>query len=213
MLRPITRKAGGVLRSPGLTVRRAAVAAATVGMGVLASAADAAEKKGGMPQLDFANPLTIAQVVWAALILIVMYLLLSRWALPQVGAVLEMRANRIRADLEAAQAAKGAADAAVAEVIEATRQAQATASAEINAAVATAKEAAAAQSAVLNARLETQLADAERRITAARGAAMGALRSVATETAAAVVTRLVGDAPAGGAVERAVDAALAARRA
>ena len=30
----------------------------------------------GMPQLDFANPLTTSQVVWGALIFIVLYILL-----------------------------------------------------------------------------------------------------------------------------------------
>lgn len=176
------------------------------------AAAPAAEKKGGMPQLDFANPLTISQVVWLAIIFVVLYLLLSRWALPLVEAVLEQRAARIRGDLEAAQAAKSAADTAVAELTAATRTAQATAQAEIAGAVAAATQAAAAQSATLNARLDKQLAEAEQRIGAARAAAMGALRSVATDTAAAVVTRLVGSAPAAGTVEAAVDAALAARR-
>lgn len=193
----------------------AAVALASVSLASVAFAAAPAghaEAKGGMPQLDFANPLTTAQVVWLAIIFLVLYLLLSRWALPQVGAVLEMRANRIQSDLQAAQAAKASADAAVGDLTAATREAQSAAQAEINTAVAAANEAAAVQAASLNARLEKQLADAEQRITAARAAAMGALRNVATDTAAAVVTRLVGAAPAAGAVEQAVDAALAARR-
>ena len=193
-------------------IRGVASVGLLVGMSLF-SAAQAAEKKGGMPQLDFANPLTIAQVVWLAIIFAVLYLLLSRWALPQVEAVLEQRANRIQGDLEAAKSAKASADAAVVELTAATRQAQATAQAEIAGAVATANEAAAAQAATLNARLDKQLADAEGRINAARGAAVGALRSVATDTAVAVVTRLVGIAPSAGSVEQAVDAALAARRA
>ena len=47
-----------------------------------------------MPQLDFANPLTIAQIVWLAIIFFTLYLLLSRWALPQVAEVLEVRLRR-----------------------------------------------------------------------------------------------------------------------
>ena len=123
------------------------------------------------------------------------------------------RARESLGDLEAAKSAKASADAAVVELTAATRQAQVTAQAEIAGAVAAASEAAAAQAATLNARLEKQLADAEGRINAARAAAVGALRSVATDTAAAVVTRLVGIAPSAGSVEQAVDAALAARRA
>jgi len=198
----------------GTALKAAVSTVALTGFGLLASVAHAAEgKKGGMPQLHFDNPLTISQVVWGAIMLVVLYLLLSRWALPKVGEVLEMRAAKIQGDLEAAHSAKASADAAVAELTEATRQAQATAQAEIAGAVAAAKDAAATQAATLNARLDAQLAEAEQRITAARGAAMGALRTVAVDTANAVVTRLVGQPPAGGAVEHAVDAALAARQA
>jgi|GEM_PF-77308 len=209
MFGPARTVLGGVATAAflaGMTL----VSAATTS--VAWAAVPAGEKKGGMPQLDFANPLTISQVVWLAIIFLTLYLLLSRWALPQVGAVLEMRANRIQADLEAAQAAKAQADAAVSELTAATREAQATAQAEIAGAVATAKDAASAQAATLNARLEAQLADAEQRINAARTSAMGALRSVATDTASAVVSRLIGTVPAADAVERAVDGALATRR-
>ena len=205
-----------MFRPTRMTVRGAlpgAVTAALVTAMSIFSAAQAAEKTGGMPQLDFANPLTIAQVVWLAIIFVVLYLLLSRWALPQVGAVLEQRANRIQGDLQAAHSAKTSADAAVSELTAATQQAQATAQAEIAGAVATATEAAAAQAATLNARLDKQLAEAEGRIGAARAAAVGALRNVATDTATAVVVRLIGSAPSASLVEQAVDAALTARRA
>lgn len=190
------------------------VGAAAVSLAYLsASTGWAAESKGGMPQLDFANPLTISQVVWLAIIFVVLYLLLSRWALPHVAAVLEMRANKIATDLDAAKAAKSDADAAVAELTTATRTAQATAQGEIAAAVATAKESAAAQSATLNARLEAQLGEAEQRIGEARAAAMGALRHVATDAATAVVARLTGAAPAAATVDAAVGVAMAARAA
>jgi F-type H+-transporting ATPase subunit b len=75
----------------------------------------------GMPQLDFANPLTLAQVVWLGIIFFALYLLLSRWALPRVAAVLEIRAAAIAADLDAARGAKVKADTAVDELTRATR--------------------------------------------------------------------------------------------
>jgi F-type H+-transporting ATPase subunit b len=166
----------------------------------------------GMPQLDFKNPLTTSHVVWGAVIFVVLYVLLSRWALPQVADVLEMRAAAIARDLEAARGAKAGADAAVAELTEATRTAQAGAQTEINRAVAAAKDATATQAARLNERLEAQLASAEQQIAAARAAALGALRQVATETAAVVVGRLTGAPANPQAVDAAVGAALAARR-
>ena len=181
------------------------------GMSVFTSVAFAAEKKEGMPQLDFGNVLTKSQVVWLALIFVVLYLLLSKWALPMVGTVLEKRAATIAGDLEAAHAAKAKADAAVAELTAKTRAAQAGAQAEIAGAVETAKAAAAAQAVTLNARLDAQLAQAELRISAARTASMGALRQVAGETAAEVVSRLTGTAASGASVNAAVGTALAAR--
>lgn len=205
MLRPTRTALGGAATAAllaGMSLASAAMAAAPAG-----------EAKGGMPQLDFSNPMTISQVVWLAIIFAVLYGLLSRWALPMVGEVLEMRAGTIAADLEVARAAKADADAAVAEFTAATRAAQATAQAEIATAVASAKEAAAAQAVELNARLDTQLAAAEQRIATARAAAMGALRQVANDTAGAVVVRLTGTAPQADVVDQAVGAALAARAA
>jgi F-type H+-transporting ATPase subunit b len=185
--------------------------AATAGFLLVSFGAQAQEETKGMPQLDFGNPLTIAQVVWLAIIFVVLYMLLDRWALPQVAEVLEMRAATIGADLEAARAAKAEADAAVAELTAATRSAQAGAQSQITAAVDAAKAEAAARNAEQNAKLEAQLAEAEHRIAAARAAAVGALRSVATETAALVVHRLSGLAPDAHAIDAAVGDALAAR--
>jgi F-type H+-transporting ATPase subunit b len=156
---------------------------------LLAAPARAAE---GMPQLDFANKLTLAQVVWLAIIFVVLYFLLSRWALPLVGEVLESRAAAIAADLNAARGAKEKADAAVDELTRATREAHASAQAEIAQALTAAKATADAQAAEVNARLDAQIAEAETRIAAARTAAMSALEQVAVETAETVVSRLVG---------------------
>ncbi len=180
----------------------------SAGLLLLSSGAHAAE---GMPQLNFANPLTSSQVVWMAIIFITLYLLLSRWALPEVARVLEARAAAIGSDLEAARNAKIEADAAVAEFTDATRQAQNAAHTEIASAVAKAKEQAAAQAATLNERLDKQLAEAEQQIANARAAALGALRQVATDTAVAVVSRLTGTAADRQSVDHAVAAALAAR--
>lgn len=190
---------------------RPIAAFASIGMTLLSSAAMAAEQKEGMPQLDFANPLMLAQVVWLAVIFLALYLLLSRWALPQVAGVLEARAVAIGNDLEAARRAKGEADAAVAELTAATREAQATAQAEIATAVAQAKEAAARRSAALTEKLDAQLVAAEQRISAARSAALGALRQVAAETTEVLVTRLTGIAPGAGAADQAVAAVMAER--
>jgi F-type H+-transporting ATPase subunit b len=204
-LRPVA----AFVRTALATIRMPAIAAA--GFLLTASAAFAEDQPKGMPQLDFRNPLTISQVVWLALIFLALYLLLAKWALPQVSEVLAARAAIIERDLDAARDAKAEADAAVAELTAASRQAQASAQAEIDGAVAAARKEAADQAAAANARLQAQLAEAEVQIAAARTSALGALRQVATDTAFAVVNRLTGMTPEAQAVDAAVGTALAAR--
>ena len=168
-------------------------------------------KAAGMPQLDFSTWLTVSQVVWGAIIFVVLYIMLSKTGLPMVASVLEERAARIAKDLDEARAAKISADAGMAEADQATAKARAEAQAAINAALEDAKKAAAAQAEALNARLEKQLQDAEAQIAQARASAMTALRQVATETASTVVTRLTGVAPDSVRLDGAVASALAAR--
>lgn len=164
-----------------------------------------------MPQLDFQNPLTISQVVWMALIFGALYFMLANWALPQVASVLHERSSRIDGDLATAREAKLEADGAVAELQEAMRRASTEAQMAIATSVAQAKAEAAEQARSANEQLDAQLAQAEQRIHAARTAAMGALRDVATETAGAVIARLTGRAADTAAVDGAVGHALAAR--
>jgi F-type H+-transporting ATPase subunit b len=186
----------------------------TAAAGLLAAAltmAAAQARAAGMPQLDFGNPLLLSQVVWLCIIFLALYLLLSRWALPKVGAVLETRAGVIAADLNAARQAKEQADAAVAELTRATRDAHATAQAEIAEAIAGAKANADARAAELNAKLDAQISAAEQRIGAARTAALGALEQVAVDTARVVVERLIGAPLNPALVPQAVAGVLAAR--
>jgi F-type H+-transporting ATPase subunit b len=174
--------------------------------------APAVARAEGMPQLDFANPLTTSQVVWGAIIFAVLYIMLSRVALPRVAEVIQQRAEHIAADLETARASKSRADDAAKEVAAATARARAEAQASINAALDVAQQEASVRIAALNERLEKQLQEAETQINAARAAAMNALREVATETAATVIGRLTGAAADPQRLNGAVSAALAARR-
>ncbi len=163
-----------------------------------------------MPQLDFANPMLVAQVVWLLIIFGVLYFLLSTRVLPRVGEVLEARAARIAADLDAAEGARREAEAAMAELRVATDRARAEAQAAVAAALEASAEEAQARSDALSARLGAQINAAEERIDAARAAAMGALRGVAVETATALVAKLTGSADSAR-VDAAVGQALAAR--
>lgn len=181
-----------------------------VALGLLAQAG-AAHAASNMPQMDFSNPLNGSQVVWLLIILVVLYLILARWALPGVGAVLADRSQRIQRDLDAAHAAKVEADAAVAELHAAIKSARDEANAEVARATEAAKAAAAAQAAELSAKLDAQLRQAEAEIAAARIQAMTAIRPIASETAALLMARLTGQALDEGKLKQGIQDALAAR--
>ncbi len=180
---------------------------------LLALAPSAAMAEGKLPQMDFSNPLTLDQVGWMAVIMVVLYLLLSRWGLPQMGKVLENRAAVIARDLAAARATKQEADRAVALLTATIATARANAQAEVAKAVADAKAQAAAKAAELNAKLEAKLAESEARIDAARAAAMAAIKPVAAEAASEILLKLTGSLPGQDELARRVDDALAARKA
>jgi F-type H+-transporting ATPase subunit b len=167
----------------------------------------------GMPQLAFGHPeqgrLLVGQAVWLLFIFAALYFIMANVALPRVGAVIEDRHARIAADLEAAQAAKAEADAAMAAHRASTEAARAEARGAVASAVQAAQAETDAKAAALNARLNKQIAEAEARIDAARQAAMGALRGVAADTTEALVAKLVGRADRG-AIDAAVGRALQA---
>jgi F-type H+-transporting ATPase subunit b len=179
---------------------------------LLALAPSAALAEGTLPQMDFSNPLTFDQVGWMAVIMVVLYLVLSRWGLPQIGKVLENRAAVIARDLAAARAAKHAADQAVALLTATLSTARSNAHAEVAKAVAAAKAEASAKAAELNARLEAKLAESEAQIDTARAAAMAAIKPVAAEAASGILLKLTGSVPEQSELAQRVDDALTARK-
>jgi F-type H+-transporting ATPase subunit b len=179
---------------------------------ILLALAPSAALADTMPQMDFANPLTFDQVGWMAVILVVLYLVLSRWGLPEVGKVLEHRAAVIAKDLAAARAAKIEADQAVTALNATIAQARAAAQAEVAKAVNDAKAKASAEAATLAASLEAKLAAAEAQIATAQAAALAAIKPVAAEAASTILLKLTGTQPAQDQLAPRLDAALAARK-
>jgi F-type H+-transporting ATPase subunit b len=151
----------------------------------------------------FASQLVSLLVAFAAL-----YLIVSRIALPRVGSLLDERQNAIEGDLADAQKLKDESDSALkayeSELAAARARAQAI-SAETREKLNAAAE---AQRKTLEDQLSVKLADAEKTIAATREAAMGNVRGIAAEAAAAIVQRLTGMMPDGKAVDSAVDASL-----
>ena len=165
----------------------------------------------GMPQLQFGNPLTTGQVFWGAVIFLILYLLLSRSALPRVASVLAERRSRIEGDLDVAQAARHEADRAIDELRRARREAAAEAAGIVDKVVAEARDQAASRTREMNDRLEAEIARAEQAVGIARQAALGSLRGIATDTAQLLVARLTSADADRALVESKVDAALAGR--
>ena len=159
----------------------------------------------GMPQLNFDT--FPNQIFWLFVALVVLYYLLSRIALPRIGAVIAERRGTIANDLAAAEDLRLRA----AEAEAAYEKALADARAEAGRVVASAKadiqkdvDAAMAQA---DADLAERTGEAERRIAATRAEAMGSVGDVARETAEALVAALGGSAE-DAAVRAAVDARM-----
>lgn len=162
----------------------------------------AGHEAGGLPQLRYEY--WPGQIVWLLIIFAILYVLLSRVFLPKVGGTMEARDQRIAGDMAEARAlrdqAQAEAAAAEAEMAEARSKSMKTA--------ADAKARSAAEAAERQAALETQLGEklaaAEASIRASRDQAMGQVRGIALETAAAIAEKLTGQAATVAEVEQAL---------
>jgi F-type H+-transporting ATPase subunit b len=156
----------------------------------------------------FAKETFASQLVWLAITFVVLYLLISRIAVPRIGGILEERSRRIEGDFAAAQRMKEESEAALAayekSLAEARNRAQAI-GAEIRDKLHAEGE---ERRKALDAKLNAQLAEAEKQIATTKTAAMSNVRGIAVEAAAAIVERLIGTAPPAPAVSAAVDEAL-----
>jgi F-type H+-transporting ATPase subunit b len=161
---------------------------------------------GAFPPFDSSN--FASQLVSLVIAFVALYIIVSRIALPRVGALIDARQNKIEGDLAEAQKLKDESEAALkayeGELANARSRAQAI-SAETREKLNAASE---AERKTLEGKLAARLADAEKTIAATRTAAMSNVRSIAADAAGAIVQRLTGAVPDGKAVEAAVDASL-----
>jgi F-type H+-transporting ATPase subunit b len=147
-----------------------------------------------------------SQVLWLTVSFVLLYVLMSKIALPRIGSILAARSKLIGDDLVAAERLKEQSDAAHAAYEKALAEARARAqSIASSTRQRHASEAEAAQKR-LEVQLHERLAAAEQSIAATRSAAMGNVRAIAADTATAIVERLIGKAPATQDVSAALDA-------
>jgi len=165
-------------------------AGTTLLFAVAAEAAEGASKSEGLPQLD-PNHFT-PQLFWLVLSFIALFFVMSRIALPRVGDVIDERRERIKRDLDAAGRLKDETDKALSDYEKALADARSNAS---GIAKETRDRLAAetdAERQRVDAQLAVKLQNAESRIAETKSKAVSAIGEIATDTARAVVTKLIG---------------------
>jgi F-type H+-transporting ATPase subunit b len=142
------------------------------------------------PPFDSSN--FASTLIWLVISFGLLYLLMSKLALPRVESILKARADKIATDLQDAHAAREKSEKAAAEqdrkIADARAKAQAVAQqtqAKINAESDEKRHA-------LETDLNAKLADVEKQIVATKAKAMANVGSIAAEAAAAVVERITG---------------------
>jgi F-type H+-transporting ATPase subunit b len=162
-----------------------------------------------MPQLDLAT--FAPQLVWLAITFIVLYLLMSQVALPQVGRAIDQRGEKIEGDLAQARRMQTEAEATLAAYERRLAEARAEAQAVMRAATERLNAEAAQRQEAAAARIAAETGAAEQRIAEARAAALANVRTVAIDVAESAAAKLIGTAPADEAAGSAVDAVLKER--
>lgn len=142
------------------------------------------------PPLD---PSTFApQLIWLAIAFTALYLLLSKFALPRVGDVIEERAERIKRDLDNAERLKDDTQKA----LKAYEKSLADARANASGIAKETRERLGGESdkekVAIDKQIAAKLTEADKRITATKLKALASVSEVAADTAGAVVKQLIG---------------------
>jgi F-type H+-transporting ATPase subunit b len=140
------------------------------------------------------NPIlpTVPELFWGALSFAALYLLVTFVLLPPVKKTMNDRADRIRADLDAADAARASAGSAAGEVHDQLADVRAEAGSVVDAARAEAEAERAQIIGAAEAEVATLRADADAEIQAARTEALAGVRPQVAELAANAAGRVIG---------------------
>jgi len=149
-----------------------------------------------------------SQLFWLVITFAILFVMMSKVALPRIGAIIDSRQKRIADDMADAGKLKAESDAALAAYEKALADARARAQAIANETRDKQTAEANATRKSLEDALNIKLAEAEKTIAATKLAAMSNVRGIAADAAKAIVERLIGKVPTDGAI----DAALADTR-
>jgi F-type H+-transporting ATPase subunit b len=145
-----------------------------------------------------------SQLFWFAIAFVLLYFIISRLGIPRVSGIMEARRQSVEGDLAEARRLKESSDAAIGAYEKALADARSRAQALAN--ETREKHATDAEAARhdLDATLNNRVTQAEQAIAVRRTAAMANVQDIAVETAAAIVERLTGNAPAKDDITKAV---------
>ena len=161
-----------------------------------------------MPQIEQLPDIFFSQLFWLLLVFGALYFFIGKGMVPKIQSVVDARGARIAEDLAAAQGAREATeameeayrermDAGRSEAMKLTQAAKQTAGKELE-----------DQLKLVDADIGKRIAEAEERIRASVGKAMGEIEAVAAEAARDLVGKLTGAEVAPDEARQAVKAAL-----
>ncbi len=160
------------------------------------------------PFPPFASDTFASQLLWLALTFGFLYVFVAKFAAPRLASILDVRRDKITADLSSASALKGQTDAAFAAYEKALADAKANATAIAQEARKTLTAEIEAKKASIEAEMGSKLADADQRIAAMRDKAMGEVGGIAAQAAEAIVAHLASAALGKSDIETAIKSVL-----
>ncbi|MBR7158727.1 MAG: F0F1 ATP synthase subunit B' [Alphaproteobacteria bacterium] len=159
-----------------------------------------------MPQLD--PTWFLSQLVWLVIMFSLLYVLMSKVALPPITEVLEERQHRVEEDIKKAGELKSAAEAA----LRTYEEALAGANKEAKKIIAEAKdemaELAASKDKELTAKLAQRVKEGENKVAKAKEEALKEVRTISEGVVSSMVEKLCGVKPSKEDIDKALDAAL-----
>ena len=146
--------------------------------------------EGSFPPFDTTH--FASQLLWLAITFGLLYVLMSKIALPRIANILERRAAKIASDLDAARAAQTQAEAAQKQHEKTLADARAAAQATGQAAQAAVVAETEAKRKVLDNELQAKIAAAEAQIAQTKASAMTNVEAIARDAASAIIQQLTG---------------------
>lgn len=145
-----------------------------------------------------------SQLFWLVICFTLLYVVLSKLAIPRIGEVLEERRDRIQRDLDKASELREETETAIATYEEALATARHKANAIVDETKAKLNAEIASERTEIEQEITKKAVEAETRIREAKTTALGEVNKIAAETTATIVEKLIGTKPSSSDIETAL---------